>query len=82
MIENRKIIIEHIISVGRNMARHVISGIIQRWISIPGIIPQTMEDIAVSTYITCFADLFFNINKRMLKMIIAKEIAATAKFAL
>jgi hypothetical protein len=81
-IENRKITIEHIISVGWNRARHVISGIIQRLISIPGIIPHTMEAIAVTKYITLLTTLFFNINKRMLKMIIAKEIMATVRFAL
>jgi hypothetical protein len=82
MIENRKITIEHIMSVGLNTARQVISGIMQRWIIIPGIIPQTIEDSAAITYITCFATLFFNVNKRMHKMIITSEIAATAKFAL
>jgi hypothetical protein len=82
MIENRKIIIEHIMSVGLNTARQVISGIMQRWMIMPGIIPQITEAIAVTTYITCFATLFLSTNKRILKMIIANETAITAKFAL
>jgi hypothetical protein len=48
----------------------------------PGIIPQITEAIAVTKYITCFVTLFFNVNKRIHKMIITREIAITVMFAL
>jgi hypothetical protein len=81
-IANRKITMEQMISAGRSAARQVISGIIQRETSIPGIRAQITDNNAIIPDIICFASIFFNRNKRILETIITQAMTAIVIFAL